>query len=160
MLRDYLVPLTLSVGAATALSLPRVAYEDLTPPQVQWSSDVVGSFLRARDEDKLVIVYFGAEWDTAAKEFEHETWPDPEVRSILRSEYVAIKIDATDDESPETRGWQSQFKVVGDPTIIVLSRGGYGEIMRFNEYVKPDVMATKLLAASDEPHSRGHFFRW
>ena len=157
MLRDVLVPLTLTVSAVFAFALPRVTYRELQPRPIAWSDDVVGSLLKAREENKLVLVYVGAEWDCGSKELEQQTFADPEIRSILQSDFVAVHLDATNDDDPTVRRWLEQLKVVGEPDVIVYSRGGYAELFRWSTFVRPEVVAPKLLAASDDGR---HFFRF
>ena len=75
---------------------------------------------------------------------------------MLARDFVAIAVDATDDEDPFTRAMQERFKVVGDPTVIILRSDGRSEIRRFYEYVPPDVMGGVLRAAT-RPRARGLF---
>ncbi len=112
-----------------------------------WESDFPKGLARAEAQNKPIVLYFGAAWDTAAKELEQQTWSDPEIRSLLGRQFVAIAIDTTDDEAPFTRSMQERFKVVGDPTVILLGSDGSSEILRFNEYVPPRVMGPLLRAA-------------
>jgi hypothetical protein len=112
-----------------------------------WESDFSKGLARAEAQNKPIVLYFGAEWDTAAKELEQQTWSDPEIRLLLGRQFVAIAIDTTDDEAAFTRTMQERFKVVGDPTVIILGSDGSTEILRFNEYVPPRVMGPVLRAA-------------
>lgn len=155
MLRDIFVPAALAVSAVTALSLPVLTYEELQPPPIAWTDDVDEGLSRAQHEDKPVVVYVGAEWDCAAKELEHVTFVDPAIRAIMHSDFVAIRIDATDEDSPSLRRDLERFKVIGEPALIILSHGSLKEQSRFNEFVKPDRLAPALLGVSA---SRGKYF--
>jgi thiol:disulfide interchange protein len=117
---------------------------------VVWRSDVDTAIARARAEHKGVFVFFGASWDTAAKELETRTFVDPEVRALLTRSFVSVRVDMTDDEDPRTRAMQNRFKVVGDPTVVVLASDAMTELVRFNEYVPPPRMARALASASKE----------
>jgi hypothetical protein len=103
-------------------------------------------------------VYFGAAWDTAAKELEHVTFVDPRVRSRLSRDFITVMVDATDDESPYTREMQQRFKVVGDPTMIVLGSDAETEVVRFNEFIPPDVLTRALDDAMREDAVRSARF--
>ncbi|MCA9590816.1 MAG: thioredoxin fold domain-containing protein, partial [Myxococcales bacterium] len=82
-----------------------------------------------------VLIDFGAEWCTACKELEHETFPDPGVRTEAQR-FVTIRVDATDDDDPKIKALSEKYKVVGLPTVIMLDKDGK-EIVRLNEFVKP-----------------------
>jgi hypothetical protein len=112
-----------------------------------WESDLSAGLARAEAQNKPIVLYFGASWDTAAKELEQQTWSDPEIRLLLGRQFVAIAVATTDDEAPFTRTTQERFKVIGDPTVIILGSDGRSEILRFNAFVPPTVMRRVLRAA-------------
>jgi thiol:disulfide interchange protein len=115
---------------------------------IRWETDVDVAFARAKRENKRVVVYFGASWDTAAKELEYVTFPDPAVSLLLWRDFVPLHVDSTDDEDPNTRKLSERFKVVGDPTLIVMAADGTSEIRRFNEFVPPETFAAALQKAT------------
>lgn len=110
-------------------------------PEIAWLDSEEAGRAKAQAEGKPVLIDFGASWCTACKELEHNTFPHPGVRSEA-TRFVAIHVDATDDEAPDTKRLQEKYKVVGLPTVIMLDKDG-NEVVRFNEYVTPD----KFLAA-------------
>jgi thiol:disulfide interchange protein len=136
----------LSAGATGATGCRKTLVE----VPMQWQGDLDVALASAKAQNKPLFVYFGASWDTAAKELEHVTFVDPEVRALLGRDFVSMRVDASDDENPDTRRLQERFKVVGDPTIIVLGPDGTSEIVRFNEFIKPRVLARALRAATKE----------
>ena len=111
-------------------------------PEITWASDEAKGRAQAEADKKPIIVDFGAEWCTACKELEHMTWPDPQVRAQAER-FVAIKVDATDDDSPETKRLQKKYNVVGLPTVLVLDSSGK-ERARFNEFVPPEKFAAAV----------------
>ena len=58
------------------------------------------------------------------------------VERLASSRFVAIRVDATDDENAETKRLQEKYKIVGLPTVLMLDRNG-NEVVRFNEFVEP-----------------------
>jgi uncharacterized protein YyaL (SSP411 family) len=119
---------------------------------IVWRPDVDTAIARARAEHKGVFVFFGASWDNAAKELEVQTFVDPEVRALLARSFVSVRVDTTDDEDRRTRAMQQRFKVVADPTIVLLGPDGTTELARFYEYVPPRRMARALQSAiNDDP---------
>ncbi|HWL84198.1 MAG TPA: cytochrome c biogenesis protein CcdA [Polyangiaceae bacterium] len=97
---------------------------------------------QASGASKPVIVDFGATWCQACSELDETTWPDPRVRAAA-SRFVAIKVDATDDEDPEIKRLQKKYGVIGLPTVVVFNSRGE-EKARFNEFVSPEKMAAAI----------------
>ncbi len=128
------------------------------PQPIVWHTMAEGEAL-AKNEHKLALIFFGAEWSTADKELEHQTFPDREVREELR-DWVAIKVDVTDDEDPEVNKLKNRFRMVGDPlTIVGLDfndpwNPDGSEAVRYNEFVKPSVMAAAIRLAKVTAKSR------
>jgi thiol:disulfide interchange protein DsbD len=131
----------------TWLSVPHGV--DASAPEITWLTSEEAGRAKALAEKKPVIVDFGATWCTACKELEHNTFPDPKVRTEAQR-FVAIRVDASDDDAPDTKRLQDKYKVVGLPTVIMLDSAGK-EVTRFNENVPPDkfVAALKKVPASD-----------
>ena len=115
---------------------------------VTWYADVDVAMAAGKARDMPIVVYFGALWDTAAKELERVTLVDPEVRGLLRRDFVSVHVDSSDDENPLTTELQRRFKVIGDPTLVIMGSDGVTEIARFNEFVPPRVFAHALHAAT------------
>ena len=118
--------------------------DNATAPTITWKD--AASEETARTEavtaKKPVLVDFGATWCKGCMELEHNTWPDPKVRTQL-SRFVPIKVDATDDDDENTKKLTKKYDVKGLPTVILFDSEGK-EQARFNEYVPADKMVTAL----------------
>jgi thiol:disulfide interchange protein DsbD len=112
--------------------------------QIAWLEEEEKAIARATTEKKPIIVDFGASWCAACKELDRDTWPDPSVRAEAQR-FVALKVDATDDEAAETKRLQEKYKVRGLPTVVVLDSSGT-ERLRFNEFVPPDKLTSAIKA--------------
>ncbi len=142
--------LLLTAGAITAMGCRKT----LAVVPLRWESDVEVAFAKGKAENKPVVVYFGADWDNAAKELEHQTFVDPVVRTLLWRDFIAVHVDSTDDEEPSLRKLSERFKVVGDPTIVIMSANGVTELRRVNEFVPPEKFAPMLRAATRSDAAR------
>lgn len=98
---------------------------------------------QARSEKRPLLVDFTAEWCAACKEMARETFADPRVREKA-GHFVAVKIDATDDEDPQVDAVKGKYQVVGLPTVVIYDSTG-AERKRFNKFVGPE----EFLAAID-----------
>jgi thiol:disulfide interchange protein DsbD len=109
---------------------------------IVWQASEAAGREQAAVQGKPVIIDFGASWCKACKELEEHTFPNARVRRE-GARFVAIKVDATDDEAPEVLALQAKYKVVGLPTVIVLDSTGK-EAVRFTEFVPPERFAEAL----------------
>lgn len=132
------------VGAAMLFSwLPKNHDpQPVSAPEITWMTNEAAALAKASSEGRPVLIDFGAEWCTACKELEHETFPDKDVR-LEAQRYVALRVDATDDEDVKVNQLKDKYKVVGLPTVILLDKSGK-EVTRFNEFVKPDKFAAAM----------------
>ncbi len=141
--------------AAACLVLLTACGKTADPPPIVWHDLASGEAL-ARREHRPVVVFVHATWSTADVMLEREVFPSPEVRRAM-SGFVAIDVDASDDELPETRRAQNRFQVVGVPTIIVTDDlGAYphgppyppeenpAELFRANELLTAPQLATAI----------------
>ncbi len=130
------------VGCALFVSwVPQPHGVEGPAPEIVWVNSEEQGRARATAENKPVLIDFGASWCTACKELEHNTFPNPGVRTEAQR-FIAIHVDATDDDAPDTKRLQAKYKVIGLPTVIMFDAAG-NEVARFNEFVGPE----KFIAA-------------
>lgn len=96
----------------------------------------------AREERRPLVVDFTATWCGACKELDKRTFADAQV-SQEAGRFVAVKIDATDDEDPAVQKLMNELRVVGLPTVLVFDSSG-AEAARFNDFVPPEEFLTTL----------------
>ena len=113
------------------------------PPALAWLAGEAEALEVARRDHKPMLVDFGAEWCAACKELTKFTFSDEAVRQEA-TRFVALQIDATDDDS-RIDAVKEKYKVVGLPTVVLLDSDGK-ETKRFNEFVTPEVMLDAMRA--------------
>jgi thiol:disulfide interchange protein DsbD len=91
---------------------------------------------RALSQKRPLIIDFGAAWCGACKELDKVTFSRDDVRQEA-GRFVAVKVDATNDEDPAVEAAMSEFKVVGLPTVVVFDSNG-AEAIRYTDFVEPD----------------------
>jgi hypothetical protein len=134
-------------------------------PAIEWNDLATGE-RKARRTGKPAVIFVFATWSTADVELDRVTFASPEVRAAMR-DFIAIKIDASDDENKETQLATSRFDVKGVPTIIVLDdfnrypsanqdypRANPYDLYRSFSFVPPNDLAISLRAAKRDHDSR------
>ncbi len=100
---------------------------------LEWGHDETKAAATALSEKRPLLVDFTADWCGACKEMAKHTFSDPEVMKRT-GKFVAVKIDATNDEDPQVKKMMEKYKVVGLPTVVVFDSEGK-ERKRFNDFV-------------------------
>ncbi|MCF7889514.1 MAG: protein-disulfide reductase DsbD [Victivallales bacterium] len=77
---------------------------------------------QAQEKNKPIMIDFYADWCTACKEMEQETFSNPSVRRELKN-FITLKADVTESNS-ETRALQKKYNVFGPPYIVFLNPQG------------------------------------
>jgi thiol:disulfide interchange protein DsbD len=143
------LPSTNIVAVADAsTAAPPGASAGAPATEIKWDTDEEGARSRAVTEHKPVLIDFGASWCKACKELEHETFPDPRVRAEA-SRFVAISVDASDDDDPKILALRTKYKLLGGglPVVILISSNG-DEASRFTEFVPADRFAPAMKAVN------------
>jgi thiol:disulfide interchange protein DsbD len=88
---------------------------------------------QAQAEGRPLLVDFTASWCLSCKELDKQTFSDPQVEKEA-GRFLAVKVDATDDEDPKVERALAEFQVRGLPTVILYDSAGK-EAQRFNDFV-------------------------
>jgi thiol:disulfide interchange protein DsbD len=126
----------ISIPLAIAGGFMVVSWIQVPEAQLRWLTSEIDGVRLASSEHRPLIVDFGAEWCGACKELTSHTFADEKVRSEA-GRFVAVRVDATDEDDPQVTAAKDKYRVVGLPTVIVMDSGGH-ERVRFNEFVPPD----------------------
>ena len=121
--------------------------KSLVDRPVDWRTDVDASLAEARTQHRPVLLFFRASWGHG-RHLDNGAFADPEVRELLARKFVSVRIDISDDDEPETVAVTRRFKIVGEPTILILGSDGTNELARITMVIAPDALAAKLRAAS------------
>ncbi len=125
------------------METPVVAANDAGQPVkklLTWEHDEVVAKALAAKEKRPLMIDFTADWCGACKELAKHTFADPRVMEKA-GHFVAVKIDATEDEQLEAA--KKTYGVVGLPTVLIFDSNGK-ERQRFTEFVPPDRFLTAI----------------
>ena len=130
-----------STGVALAVIGPALFWTSWEKPKdtaLTWEHDEKIAAAKAMNEKRPLMIDFTAEWCAACKELSKHTFADPRVMEKARAaKFVAVKVDATNDEDPQVDAVKGKYKVVGLPTVVIYDSSGK-ERKRFNQFVGPE----------------------
>ena len=114
----------------TAISRPSASFT--------WQhGDIDTARAQALREKRPMLVDFTASWCGACKQLDRVTFSAPEVRPEM-ARFVAVKVDATNDDDPRVGATLARFGVVGLPTVVLFDSSGR-EALRYTDFVEPKV---------------------
>lgn len=119
------------------------------PPPVKLH-DLATGIATAGTQHKLVVLVFGASWDTASSMLERETLEDRGVRALIDEDFVVVKIDCSDESDPVAERERQRFKVIMEPAVLVLGRDASSVIARNERFMDAAAMATFLREAREK----------
>lgn len=105
-------------------------------PPLEFGKDEAQALASAKTDTRPLIIDFGAEWCAACKDIEKEVFSNAEVK-VKASRFVAVRVDATNDEDPKVKDLMAKYKVTGLPTVILFDSKGE-EAKRFNSKLKAE----------------------
>ena len=110
--------------------------------QLAWLHSEKEALALMEKEKRPMLVDFTATWCGACQEMAKDTFADPRVMQKAGN-FVAVKIDATDQDDPAVEEVSKKYGVVGLPTVLLIGSDGK-ERKRFTEFVGPERFLTEI----------------
>lgn len=107
--------LAIVAGALIARSMSKEA--------IVWDPYRAEQIAEARENGMPVVMDFSADWCIPCKELELNTFTDPAVIQATR-DWVRLKVDLTQFDSPESEALRREYRISGVPTILFLGPDG------------------------------------
>ena len=111
-----------------------------TADHLQWQAYDLAAVASALAGDQPVIIDFYADWCAPCRELDEKTFPAPEVRARLEG-YQRFKVDLT-RSTEANQALTSEYRIMGVPTVIVLSGGE--ERFRITGFEPPEQFVKRL----------------
>jgi thiol:disulfide interchange protein DsbD len=90
---------------------------------IDWLRDEDQAFAESQRTGKPVLVEAWAEWCTACKLMDKNTWSDPGVQREVRKRFIPLRIDLT-EETPATTARKEAYSFEGLPTVVSCRSAG------------------------------------
>ena len=110
--------------------------------QLAWLHSEEEALARSKQEKRPMLVDFTATWCVACQEMAKDTFADPRVMTKAGN-FVAVKIDATDQDDPSVEAISKKYDVKGLPTVLLIGSDGK-ERKRFTQFVGPEKFLTEI----------------
>ncbi len=111
---------------------------------ILWQNDEADALAKAEREKKPVMIDFAADWCSACKKLEHETFTHQDI--IAESaRFVNLKIDCTDAQDPQVKQLQKKYHVVGLPTLFFINSDGKPlSDQSVTQFVTPETLLKRM----------------
>ena len=90
---------------------------------IAWQTDLADARKQAAARNAPILLYFTADWCGPCQRMRRTVYPRPDVKRLLQSHYVPVKIDMTGQPPGPTRVAR-RFAVRGYPTFLILDADG------------------------------------
>ena len=116
--------------------------------KVAWHTDVNAAWQSSQSQQRPMLVYVTRDHCVFCVKMKQQTWTDDRVALAIRDGYVPLFVDGT-VPSPLMK----DLAVSGYPTTFVISPQAV-ILERFNGYVAPEALATRLILLRSQPPPR------
>ncbi len=120
----YAGTITDAGGFTRFLSQSRLASAAPAPTTEAWAAYSPQAVASAAQSGKPILIDFTAAWCVNCKEIEHDVFDSPAVAPTLARDFVTLRADLTQWNSPASVALQKQYGFDSLPTIVILDPSG------------------------------------
>lgn len=109
---------------------------------ISWQPNMKAAHRISREQNKPMMIVFGAEWCGYCKKLERTTLENPQLSKYINNTFVSVHVDVDEEEKVA-----KILDVKSLPCTIILSPSA-DLLGRFEGYMQPTPMYQKLAAAN------------
>ncbi len=109
--------------------------------ELPWKSTLPEAIEESKQANKYVFIDFTASWCKACKELDMTTFRDPEVAALLKSDFILVKLDVT-EQSADDKTLMEKYGVAKLPAL--LANQGEAVYLQINRLIGPRDLLSHL----------------
>jgi len=86
---------------------------------IVWLHDEAAALRQSRATGNPLLIDFRADWCAACKMLDKHTWTDRAVQSEIKSRFVPLSLDVSDESAASGR-LTKRYGIAGLPTVVIL----------------------------------------
>jgi len=112
--------------------------------ELKWIKSEAEGFAMAQEQNRPIIIDGWADWCVACKEMDKTTFHDPDVISLLKDQWVFVKLDLT-EINDANEALAQKYEMPGLPTLVILpADGDLAKARRLTGYVSGERLIQEL----------------
>jgi thiol:disulfide interchange protein DsbD len=134
---------TILFGLGLFASVQWATGTDITA-EVKWIKNEAAGYAAAKEQNKPIVLDGWADWCVACKEMDKTTFLDPAVISLLKDEWVTVKLDLT-ESNDANEALAQKYEMPGLPTLVMIpADGDLSKAKRLTGYVTRERLIQEL----------------
>ncbi len=111
--------------------------------QVAWINNMHTAMLRAKEQHRLILADFHADWCLPCRRMQREVWTSPRVGTLVAASFIPLSVDV---DTQEGKLLSHNFMVNLLPSVLVINT--HGEVLTAGNFMDKSQMLAFLRQAA------------